>query len=740
MNTTNNQVISVKVTHNRLALASLPSVEKTLSINRTTFDKVKSKDEFTDLLSKTDLSVSSENNSFISYLRKSKKRKEYVPLESTEDFKSLSRSLKVKNHVKLIINDKSPIIEGNYKKRKTSSIDFAGLGDALLEAALEHFKEIFADLPVHETPSSGVEKNLNIEKEITQTKVSGEDLIVHENVACDSCSRNVFIPIKGIRYCCLVCPDFDLCEACATRSINNKQDIGDHSYSHPVAMLQKQDKYFNQKKFNFSGHLPAHGGPSNLPSGESNVVVYDIPLENCNSQTKERLENLLQRDGIDPFISNVSKYIENSDRYEELLSLSQVGSSVENDDEMNFVILKSMIDKCRNDNTESCVGPVQILEPSVSPFESIPVDSVPKVLVKPKKISNHARVISLMLTNTSAVTIDGGDFKFEFFNDTQKEIVVVKNASRVKPGQQRFYNLGRLNDSFDKLSGMKLRLSAPNAVLEGDYNETYDSELLFVSMTGSLLEQPSNEHIIDNSYLDNNDEVIVTVVPKSSSTAQIMISNKSEKMIDCSYLKLEIVNCFNRSVVTVIVRKKHGINPGKVGKFNIGLIDAHMKYPFKLVMKNDFNIGYCDLSINNLSGRLTFEKESSIEIDDQAGFVSDDETHTSGTESILEDQIEMEGVDDHIRNDVEVKITTPHESLESSLVGSIHSIVLPSLPKEALVESSNSEYVDARSASIEHADKALTENVEDDYDIISVEGDAETDSDFELLSPSISNQ
>ena len=165
-----------------------------------------------------------------------------------------------------------------------------------------------------------------------------------------------------------------------------------------------------------------------------------------------------------------------------------------------------------------------------------------------------------------------------------------------------------------------------------------------------------------------------------------------------------------------------------------------MKYPFKLVMKNDFNIGYCDLSINNLSGRLTFEKESSIEIDDQAGFVSDDETHTSGTESILEDQIEMEGVDDHIRNDVEVKITTPHESLESSLVGSIHSIVLPSLPKEALVESSNSEYVDARLASIEHADKALTENVEDDYDIISVEGDAETDSDFELLSPSISNQ
>ncbi|CAF1116307.1 unnamed protein product, partial [Didymodactylos carnosus] len=33
----------------------------------------------------------------------------------------------------------------------------------------------------------------------------------HEHVCCDACQQ---IPITGVRYKCLQCPDYDLCQAC----------------------------------------------------------------------------------------------------------------------------------------------------------------------------------------------------------------------------------------------------------------------------------------------------------------------------------------------------------------------------------------------------------------------------------------------------------------------------------------------------------------------------------------------
>lgn len=39
--------------------------------------------------------------------------------------------------------------------------------------------------------------------------------VVHCGVTCDGCQTS---PIKGIRYKCTVCPDFDFCEACENKS------------------------------------------------------------------------------------------------------------------------------------------------------------------------------------------------------------------------------------------------------------------------------------------------------------------------------------------------------------------------------------------------------------------------------------------------------------------------------------------------------------------------------------------
>ena len=40
-------------------------------------------------------------------------------------------------------------------------------------------------------------------------------VLIHYNKICDGCEMD---PIKGIRYNCTVCPDFDLCEKCKIRA------------------------------------------------------------------------------------------------------------------------------------------------------------------------------------------------------------------------------------------------------------------------------------------------------------------------------------------------------------------------------------------------------------------------------------------------------------------------------------------------------------------------------------------
>ena len=68
------------------------------------------------------------------------------------------------------------------------------------------------------------EKNLNISADDiilrASTKMIKKKEAIHWNFTCDGCNKN---PIRGNRYTCKGCPDFDFCEACYEK---NKESHG----------------------------------------------------------------------------------------------------------------------------------------------------------------------------------------------------------------------------------------------------------------------------------------------------------------------------------------------------------------------------------------------------------------------------------------------------------------------------------------------------------------------------------
>lgn len=396
-------------------------IEKTICVRRELFTKIKSKPALTEFLNKQLPGYLSNDDNYLVYTRKSKRNKDFVSLLTDDDFKSLARSLKVKNHVKLNVIDTSTPPKVNntnqennnnnnnnnknnnqqygytytgttYKSGKSPSIDFGNLRDALIDAAYDHFKEIFNEFsnglkkemastttttattstsntkesppaPIS-TPAEPVVEEPKVETK-TETESKAEPEVetdsspIHPNICCDVCHPYDFVPLKGIRYNCLVCSNFDLCSKCEAKQHIEKLEFGSHSYLHPMAKISYPTMSSTSTRAGF-GHgnhfsrvgnncgFASTGGIGGIGGGRghghhhqqqwtANDIVYDIPLENCNADTKRKLEELLKLKGFERFIKDVEHYISNSERYEKLCAMMDFEE--EEDEEVKYLIL-----------------------------------------------------------------------------------------------------------------------------------------------------------------------------------------------------------------------------------------------------------------------------------------------------------------------------------------------------------------------------------------------------------------
>lgn len=342
-----------------------------------------------------------------------------------------------------------------------------------------------------------------------------------------------------------------------------------------------------------------------------------------------------------------------------------------------------------------------------------------KVSIYTKVYPPDARVISLILYNNSTYPIAGGDLKFVFYDADANETILVKNVRTITPGEKRSYNLGILTENFSTLSQRKLKILTSNdIILDGDYSPGEFTSLEV--MNKPILANPITSNKAENRLIE------VVLIPKSNSMAQIIITNKTETSLDCSNLKFKVVNCFDQIVCKLSVIHGRKIFPKRTAKYNIGLSIAHLKYPFKLMISTDTFMAACDLSCKNLNGVFEIVPkgemlETEDDSPDEASAISDDEEKTL----------------DLNKRDTGIK----------SVEGSKHFVVLPSLPKESILESKNlstSEYADAKSYLVNETSSSLenhekTKISDDDYDIISIDDGDEITSDFEVLSPASSH-
>lgn len=824
-----NEELSIKLTYSNKVISPHNPSEFLIVVDKAKFISITDKSALINflLLYNGYLPLSGSYDKF-EITRKSKKLKEYVSLETDDEFKVLSR-MQVKKAVSLHIHDKSlgimspnPQIGSNNNKEtldtsilkeNTSTISniFEIAMDRLVKPAFNNLESslkgeihnVLSEYMKAMEPNEAMRESYSMSLETTKA--------IHPEAACDICSPNVFVPLQGVRYKCLVCNNFDICEACENTIQVNKSSVSTHNYRHPTAKIVEPNDYkvyirdikkaetrnvihsnfscdrcspysftpiegaryncllcpnfdlcescydnFQDDKEVYGSHDHLHPmkkiefdvhGPCNLSQGEE--FSYNIPLGQYSEENKRKISSLLSDCSNLDFLKNIDKFTQNSERYETLLNMVELEAD---DEDIKFAILQSLLTSKRDEkNTEQVEPQPELSEQpensneieravNVTLDSNKPNDLTGKVLLKTKKYGPYSRIFSILLTNSSSIDFKGGNFEFKFYDDTSEEAIIVNNTSSISPGKQKFYNLKCLSDDVERFNGKRLRIttSSDDYIMEGIYQEP-ESELRIFKPNANTENERSR---IENSNNENKAEggnIWADLSLKSNGMAQLMVTNNEENIIDCSNMKIEVLNFLGNTICKVMVHKKHGIPNGSTAKFNIAISSAHIKHPFEVVLSTEGFKAVCQLSLKSLSGE--FKVHRFVSMNDRTDIDAD---HSSVTETETETETDFGGVNG---SDM-----SSQQSMRSK-----NSMVLPSLPKESLTDSriSNSEYLDAEPHLENVGDKMLIDE-DSDYDIISthddtdynehddtIENDDERDdgfgSDYEVLSTVTSN-
>jgi len=112
----------------------------------------------------------------------------------------------------------------------------------LISKTINDKVEKFKQNLINETVSQTLLQVESVVQNKNLVPINDENLAVHNCVRCDGCGMK---PIKGIRYKCTECHNFDYCEAC--------EELNANSHKHAFLKIRTEDSKF-AKNFGFGGH------------------------------------------------------------------------------------------------------------------------------------------------------------------------------------------------------------------------------------------------------------------------------------------------------------------------------------------------------------------------------------------------------------------------------------------------------------------------------------------------------
>ena len=137
--------------------------------------------------------------------------------------------------------------------------------NAVFQSGVADLKNVLNDVKIE------LEKQANdiLDKAVELTEVSVKQpevqLPVH-NAICDACNA----PIAGIRYKCLLCPDYDLCASCEAKNPSGEIHDGSHYFAKLYNPSQKLPARFGCRRVRVK-HPHGHGPHKRLVNLEAEV-------------------------------------------------------------------------------------------------------------------------------------------------------------------------------------------------------------------------------------------------------------------------------------------------------------------------------------------------------------------------------------------------------------------------------------------------------------------------------------
>lgn len=337
-----------------------------------------------------------------SLTRKSKRSKTYVPLKDSTDYRALNRSLEVKNHLKLKVED---------------ALNEA-TGGEIREKSIEKTETVTISKQDYKRLMSKIEDiHKSVIKDDVRVAGNHEPLAVHKDVFCDACSISDNVTIIGDRYKCRRCHDYDLCSTC----YKSGKASGNHSAHHEMLRIPgpaealfpvyDERKQTEQQPF----------AKSNI---DKNCIFVDIPVDVHESKDYES--------EIVDFVNTYNDVSKLKDLKQKLATFEMLVKLTNNNEDLLFDAVKSYVDSQKSEAV------------STSPKLSVELSKVDQTLVF------HLR------NNGTRLTPENLSLIFSYLNKgslTKFSLSIGPHAIYPDGFKRLYYNMNGIGNDFFEYSG-----------------------------------------------------------------------------------------------------------------------------------------------------------------------------------------------------------------------------------------------------------------------------------------------